>query len=176
MPGLKTVKNGLNAGFLNRKVAENRAKKYILSQNKNEQHNVRSGFMSGHSKWSTIKHKSGRDKKRGDFHCLIKRSRWQRRAAAEIRSQPRLRQALCRSQVSRTCPRIILNGPIKRHGRTGRGETTRKSSMKDTARAWGGRWWNAHGQPEPDHRRCQIHVPAVARSVGTDGVCGLDVR
>jgi len=68
--------------------------------------------MSGHSKWSTIKHKKGRaDAKRGKIFTKIIREITvaAREGGGDLNSNPRLRAGV--AAATPICPRTTSNGP-----------------------------------------------------------------
>ena len=79
--------------------------------------------MSGHSKWSTIKHKKGAaDAKRGRlFTKLIRRSRWPpSMGGGAPESNPRLRKAIDDAKAVNMPADNIKRGRPARHGRAAR--------------------------------------------------------
>ena len=93
--------------------------------------------MSGHSKWSTIKHKKGAaDKKRAKvFTKLIKEiTVAARMGGGDPGANPRLRRAID-SAKTQNMPKTMWTGPLKRVPATWTASITRRSSMKDTGPA-----------------------------------------
>ncbi len=101
--------------------------------------------MSGHSKWSTIKHKKGAaDKKRGKiFTKLIKEiTVAARMGGGDQEANPRLRQAVAAAKAQ-NMPKENFERAIKKGRANWKGSVTRKSFMKGMGRVEWLSWWNA---------------------------------
>jgi transcriptional/translational regulatory protein YebC/TACO1 len=93
--------------------------------------------MSGHSKWSTIKHKkAAKDAKRGKiFTKLIKEiTVAARMGGGDIDANPRLRTAVLTAR-SNSMPSENIDRAIKRAPAISRASPTKRFSTKATARA-----------------------------------------
>jgi len=101
--------------------------------------------MSGHSKWSTIKHKkSAQDAKRGKvFTKLIKEITVAARlGGGDQEGNPRLRAAILAAKVE-NMPRTTSNALSRRVRANSREPTTKKPTMRAMVPAGWQSWWTS---------------------------------
>ena len=94
--------------------------------------------MSGHSKWSSIKHKKAAvDAKRGKiFTKIIKEiTVAARMGGGDPDANPRLRGARFFPPKASICPRTNWSGPLKKAPANWKAPTTKRSPMKATVPA-----------------------------------------
>ena len=135
--------------------------------------------MSGHSKWSSIKHKkAARDSKRGKlFTKLIKEITIAARlGGGDINSNPRLRTAVTTARGAIDAQRQYRSRDQKRHRRAWR-RPARGSGLRGLR---AGRRRDHHRradrQPQPRGRRAALHPLAPRRQPRRVELRGLDVQ
>ena len=135
--------------------------------------------MSGHNKWSSIKHKKGaQDAKRGKiFTKLIKEiTVAARMGGGDLDANPRLRTAVAAAK-SENMPKDNIERAIKKGTGELEGvnyEETRLRRLRPRRRRHAG--GIPDGQQEPGRGRNPPHLQQIRRQSGRKWLRGLDVR
>ena len=134
--------------------------------------------MSGHNRWSKIKHKKGASdaKKSKVWTKVIKEITISARSSGDVGGNPRLRAAVDKARAVN-----MPNDTIERAIKKGTGELGGVTYEEFNFEAYGpGRYGDLDGdhdrQPQPDHRRDSFLAHQEQRQPGQLGLGGVHVQ
>ena len=135
--------------------------------------------MSGHNKWSTIKHKKGKlDAKRGKLFTKIIRelTTAAREGGGDADCNPRLRTAIAGRQGGQHARRHAAEGDPARHRRAARGVLRRDPLRGLRAGRRRGHAAGADRQPQPHHGRDPAPLLQARREPRRVRLCRLPLQ